>query len=65
MSAQHRLHIEADSGHDVVFVCTEAGCGRRLAINRYTRELTIVVQGDFYATHSGGTNGLWMGVSAA
>jgi hypothetical protein len=65
MSAQHRLRIEADSGHDVVFVCPEAGCGRRVALNRSTHELTVVVQGDFYASHSGGTNGLRMGLSVA
>lgn len=65
MGAHHRLQIETDSGHDVVFVCTDAGCGRRLAINRQTRELTIVVQGDFHASHSGGTSGLQMGLSVA
>jgi hypothetical protein len=65
MNAQHHLRIEVDNGHDIVFVCTEVGCGRRVAINRQTHELTTIVQGDFYALHSGGTNGLRVTASIA
>jgi hypothetical protein len=57
MSASHRMILEADNGDDVLFVCPDPGCGRRLVIKR-SGGLVVLDPGDFFATHSGGTPGL-------
>ena len=57
MTERHRLILENDTGQDVIFVCPEAGCGRRLAVSR-SHQIVVIHQGDFYALHSGGTDGL-------
>lgn len=61
MNEVHRVRIEADNGNDVVFVCSVDGCGRRVAVSR-SGELHVVVPGDFYALHAGGTEGLRVGL---
>jgi hypothetical protein len=40
-----------------LFVCPEPACGRRLVLKRPSG-LVVLDQGDFYARHSGGTNGM-------
>ena len=63
MNGMHHLAIEADNGTDVIFVCSEDGCGRRVAVSR-AGELVVVEPGDFYALHAGGTEGLRIGVTS-
>jgi hypothetical protein len=60
MNVRHRLRIEADNGREVLFVCPETDCGRRVVVNR-SGDLVVLVQGDFLAFHSGGTAGLQLG----
>jgi hypothetical protein len=57
MDRVHRMHLEADNGQEALFSCPEAGCGRRLVLQR-PGGLVVLEQGDFYALHSGGTSGL-------
>jgi hypothetical protein len=45
------------NGEDVLFTCPEAGCGRRLIVKRHGG-LIVLDQGDFFARHRGGTEGL-------
>ena len=54
---QHRMVLEADNGAELLFVCPYDGCGRRLVLKR-SGGLTVIDRGDFFALHSGGTNGL-------
>ena len=37
MAAQptHHMQVEADDGHDIVFACPEADCGRRFLLRRF------------------------------
>lgn len=64
MDIIHPLNIEADNGDEVLFVCPDDGCGRRLVIKR-SGGMVVIDQGDFYARHVGGTGGLdWTGHSA-
>jgi hypothetical protein len=53
----HRMLIEAQNDAEILFVCPEDGCGRRLVLKR-SGGLTVIDQGDFFALHSGGTEGL-------
>lgn len=53
----HRMLIEAQNDAEVMFVCPEDGCGRRLVLKR-SGGLTVIDQGDFFALHSGGTEGM-------
>jgi hypothetical protein len=61
MTALHRLTIEAQTVEDVVFTCPEPGCGRRVVVNR-AGEIAVIARGDFFAFHSGGTDGLDVGL---
>ena len=53
----HRLTMEADNGHEVLFACSVESCGRRLVVKR-SGGLVVVERGDFFAHHAGGTPGL-------
>ena len=55
--ATHELRIEADNGDEVLFACQHEGCGRRVVVKR-SGGLVVIDQGDFWATHAGGTPGL-------
>jgi hypothetical protein len=55
--ATHQLTTEADTGDDVLFVCREEGCGRRLVVKR-SGGLVVIDRGDFFALHTGGTLGM-------
>ena len=57
MNPHHRMVLEADNGAELLFVCPYDGCGRRLVFKR-SGGLTVLDRGDFFAVHSGGTNGL-------
>ena len=57
MNPRHRMVLEADNGAELLFVCPHDGCGRRLVLKR-SGGLTVLDPGDFFALHSGGTNGL-------
>jgi hypothetical protein len=57
MNPQHRMVLEGDNGAELLFVCPHEGCGRRLVLKR-AGGLTVLDQGDFFALHYGGTEGL-------
>jgi hypothetical protein len=63
MNEFHPLTVESNRGTDVVYVCSEPGCGRRVAVNR-SGEIVVVVKGDFYALHASDTVGLQIGITA-
>jgi hypothetical protein len=45
--------VEARNDAEILFVCPEDGCGRRLVL-KSGGGLVIIDQGDFYARHVGG-----------
>ena len=57
MNPQHRMTLEMDNGDELLFACPHEGCGRRLVLKR-SGGLVVLEQGDFFALHSGGTEGL-------
>lgn len=57
MNPQHRMILDADNGEELLFACPHEGCGRRLVLKR-SGGLVVLDQGDFFARHSGGTQGL-------
>jgi hypothetical protein len=58
----HRLTMEADNGHEVLFACSVESCGRRLVVKR-SGGLVVLQRGDFFAHHAGGTPGLELSVA--
>lgn len=65
MNPQHRMTLDSDNGTELLFACPHEGCGRRLVLKR-SGGLVVLNQGDFFALHSGGTEGLEIlaGISA-
>ena len=57
MNPQHRMTLDSYNGEERLFVCPHKGCGRRLVLKR-SGGLVVLDQGDFFALHSGGTEGL-------
>jgi hypothetical protein len=62
MDRAHRMVVESDNGREALFVCPEPACGRRLVLKR-PGGLVVLDQGDFYALHTGGTNGMQLSAS--
>jgi hypothetical protein len=57
MNAHHRMTLESDNGQELLFACPHDGCGRRLVLKR-SGGLVVLDHGNFFALHSGGTEGL-------
>lgn len=50
----HRMHVEADNGAEILFVCPEQDCGWRFVLRR-GGGLVVIDRGDFHARHVGGS----------
>ena len=59
MYPQHKMILDAHNDEELLFVCPHERCGRRLVLKR-SGGLVVLDQGDFFALHSGGTEGLEM-----
>lgn len=57
MQTTHRFDIDSDNGDEVVLVCPEDTCRRRVVIARSGR-FTVIDRGDFFALHAGGSESL-------
>lgn len=62
MQVTHRFDIDSDNGDELVMVCPEAACRRRVMVSRSGR-FVVIDQGDFFARHVGGTEGLHLTAS--
>jgi hypothetical protein len=49
---------EATTDAEALYVCPEAGCGRRLVVNWRRPSLTVLDRGDFWARHVSASDGL-------
>ena len=64
MSTHHPLHRESDDGHDILLVCREDGCGRKVVVRRPS-ELIVIDRGDFSALHRYANEPMDMATSVA
>jgi hypothetical protein len=55
---------EARTDAEALYVCPETGCGRRLIVNWLRPSLTVLDQGDFWARHVSGSEGLRIDLAA-
>ena len=62
MQITHRFDIDSDNGDEVVLVCPDDACRRRVVLARSGR-LTVIDAGDFFALHVGGSAGLHVSAS--
>jgi len=63
MHKTHRFDIDSDNGDEVVMICPDESCRRRVVIKR-SGGFVVLDQGDFSALHTGGTHGLRITASA-
>ncbi len=57
MERTHSLNVESDNGGEILFVCNDSECRRRLVLKR-SGDLVVIDRGDFFARHAGGTGPL-------
>ena len=56
--AFHNMSCEAENSNEVLFVCNEAACGRRVVVGKGRPRLTVIDQGDFSVQHFGSLGGI-------
>src|SRR4029077_1832679 len=61
MERSHEMVCETETAAEVLFVCTDGGCGRRGVVAKPRPVFTVVARGDFEARHVGGLGGITMG----
>jgi hypothetical protein len=49
---------EAQTDAEVLFVCRDEACGRRVVVGKLPPRLTVIDRGDFTVRHVGSTGGL-------
>jgi len=59
-AAKHELVCEAETTAEVLFVCPEEDCGRRVVVGKSRPRLTVIDRGDFSARHVGSLGGVVM-----
>ena len=62
----HQMACEAETPSEVLFVCMEEACGRRVVVGKSRPRLTVIDRGNFSARHAGSLGGMAMdGVAVA
>ena len=56
----HEMACEAETPSEVLFVCRDEACGRRVVVGKSRPRLTVIDRGDFWARHVGSIGGLVM-----
>ena len=64
-TASHDMICEGENSAEVLFVCVDDSCGRRVVVSKSRPRLTVIDRGDFWVRHSGSVGGLAMGDVAA
>ena len=54
----HEMACEAETASEVLFVCTEEACGRRVVVGKSRPRLTVLDRGDFSVRHVGSLGGV-------
>lgn len=63
MQTTHRFDIDSDNGDEIIMICPEELCGRRVLVSRSGR-FVVIDQGDFFALHTGGSQALHVTATA-
>jgi hypothetical protein len=56
--ASHEMACEAETSTEVLFVCRDASCGRRVVVGKSRPRLTVIDRGDFSIRHAGSLGGV-------
>ena len=56
--ASHKMTCEAETSSEVLFVCMDEACGRRVVVGKSRPRLTVIDRGDFLVRHVGSLGGV-------
>ena len=56
----HEMTCEAETPSEVLFVCTDEACGRRVVVGKSRPRLTVIDRGNFSVRHAASLGGLTM-----
>ena len=56
--AFHEMACEAETPSEVLFVCVDEACGRRVVVGKSRPGLTVIDRGDFSVRHAGSLGGV-------
>lgn len=56
--AFHEMVCESETAAEVLFVCADESCGRRVVVGKSQPRLTVIDRGDFTARHAGSLGGV-------
>nr|WP_296075713.1 hypothetical protein [uncultured Actinoplanes sp.] len=54
----HEMLCEAETAAEVLFVCRDETCGRRVVVGKSQPRLTVIDRGDFMVPHVGSIGGV-------
>ena len=54
----HQMACEAETSSEVLFVCLDESCGRRVVVGKSRPRLTVIDRGDFSVRHGGSLGGV-------
>ena len=54
----HQMASEAETSSEVLFVCLDEACGRRVVVGKSRPRLTVIDRGDFLVRHAGSLGGM-------
>jgi hypothetical protein len=63
--ASHEMVCEAETATEVLFVCVDESCGRRVVVGKSRPRLIVIDQGDFSIRHAASLGGVAMDDVAA
>jgi len=56
----HEMACEAETASEVLFVCRDESCGRRVVVGKSRPRLTVIDRGNFSVRHAGSLGGVAM-----
>jgi hypothetical protein len=56
----HEMACEAETASEVLFVCLDESCGRRVVVGKSRPRLTVIDRGNFSVRHAGSLGGVAM-----
>jgi len=54
----HEMVCQAETAAEVLFVCTDDACGRRVVVGKHRPRLVVIDRGDFTTRHAGSLGGV-------
>lgn len=56
----HQMVCEGENAAEVLFVCTDGQCGRRVVLGKSQPKIVVIDDGVFGASHVGSLGGVFM-----